>query len=113
MLEMKEIVDVIFREFINLFFVPLISVYIYCIRNQIKLVFSGANFIRYGIMLVMNVLISDILVKIVQTFHELDFSREGVKYGFVASVVAVTLPYAIEIIKKCIKVDLEIESKNA
>lgn len=113
MWEVKEAIDVVFREFINLFFIPLVSMYIYCMRNQIKLAFSGANFIRYGIMLVMNVLISDMFVKVIQMIHEFDFSREGMKYGVVALLVAVVIPYAIEIVRKCTKMDLEIESKNA
>lgn len=100
----------VYMEFINLFFIPIISVYIMYNRKQVN---EMAKIIMlYGIMVVTIAISSDMLGNILNKITGFDFSREGTKYGFLAIAVAMVIPYISEILKKSIKLNLEITKKN-
>lgn len=100
----------VFSELINLFFVPAISVYIMYNRKQIS--DNVKMVLLYVVMVVANTIIGDVLGTILNKILGLDFSREGVKYGFMAIIIAIAIPYIVEIWKASINLNLEITKKN-
>ena len=95
---------------INYFFVPVISLRIYGMRHKIKWVFSAELFYLYALMCVINLPAGRVAVTLVERlFYTTQILADSTRYTIVAIAVAIVIPYAIEVVEKLIKIEVEIK----
>ena len=99
-----------FISFINYFFIPIISVRIYCKRHSIDWKCTAELLYRYVVMCVLNLPLGRVCVSVVERITASIILAESTKYTMIALVVAVIVPYAIEVVEKLIEVDVEISN---
>lgn len=101
-----------FIGFINLFFIPFISLRIYCKRNSIKWELTADTIFFYVLMTVLNFPFARIFANLLENFLMVECHAESSKYTVVALVTAVLLPYIIEIIEKVVHIQVEIKLRT-
>lgn len=96
----------IFTELINLFFVPVITVYI--LYNQ-ELIFDKIKLLMsYAIAVVVNTIVADVMGVFLFKYTGLDFSKDGSKYGIMAIIIAIIIAYVLKTLKTYVKLNLVI-----
>lgn len=100
--------SLVFISFINYFLVPVISVRIYCKRHLIDWKCTAELFYRYVVMCVLNLPLGRICASVVGKNTGSIILAESTKYTIIALLVAVVVPYAIEVVEKLIQADVEI-----
>lgn len=101
-----------FISFINYFFIPVVSLHIYCKRREIAWKCSFELFYQYIVMCLLNLVIGRICASVVERFTSVSVLAESTKYTMLALVVAVVLPYVIEVLEKFVKVDVEVTKEK-
>ena len=89
-----------FIPFVNVFLVPMLTLYIHYKRQKKEFVFSLQAVLQYGIIVVINILITKILFMGIRLLTGKDINHDAVTYTMLAVVVAVLLPYCYTIWKK-------------
>lgn len=98
-----------FISFINYFFVPVISLRIYSTRHTTKWEFSPEILYQYILMCVLNMPVGRVVATLAEKVMSTTILADSTKYTLLALVVAVVLPYIIEVLEKLIRVEVEIE----
>ena len=106
-------VSLSFVSFINYFFVPIVSVRIYCKRHSIDWKCSAELLYWYVVMCVLNLPLGRICASVVEKITAGSFLAESTKYTILALVVAVVIPYAVEAVEKLVQVDVEITKNDS
>lgn len=97
---------------INLFFVPMITLYIYYARRKEKLTLSFPFLVKYCITAVLVFLFAKLLSQFVNIFYPIALPTDRAPYTLFAVPVAVALPLLIEFVQKYFHLNIKIESKN-
>lgn len=97
-----------FISFINYFMIPVISLRIYCKRHSIEWKVSLEVVYKYILMCVLNLPVGRVCASVVGRILETSILAESTKYTVLALVVAVIIPYAVEVFEKLVKVEVEI-----
>lgn len=92
-------------EIVNIFVIPLLSVYIYTVRMNKPRKFNFDTVMIYAFF----VPVLMVCTKAVAWIFDKDASLDGWKYAVIAIFAACLLPFACEMIKKAIHVRLTIE----
>lgn len=101
-----------FISFINYFMIPVISLHIYCKRHSMEWKCSLELFYKYIVMCVLNLPLGRVCVSVVEKITSSAILAESTKYTIFALVVAIILPYAIEVVEKLVQVDVEINKTD-
>ena len=105
-------ISLAFISFINYFFIPVVSLRIYCKRHSINWKCSFELFYHYVIMCVLNLPIGRICASMVERILSTSVLAESAKYTLLALAVAIVIPYVLEVLEKLIKVDVEITKEK-
>lgn len=105
-------VSLAFISFINYFMVPVISLRIYCKRHSIEWNCSLGLLYKYIVMCVLNLPLGRVCAAVVERITSSIILAESTKYTMLALVVAIMLPYAIEVVEKLVQVDVEINKTD-
>lgn len=98
--------------FINLFFIPFISLRIYCKRNNIEWKLNFELVYRYVFFSILNLPFARVFASIIEKQFGIICNADSTKYTLVAILTACILPILIEIIEHRIKLDVIITYKN-
>lgn len=85
---------------VNIVFVPAISALLYAGRRGRTMKSAVELFLYYAVFAVINLLIYYVLSKAVQVIFYRTVSIHEIKYTALSAVIAVILPYALEIVQK-------------
>ncbi|MBS5843661.1 MAG: hypothetical protein KIC77_09305 [Clostridiales bacterium] len=96
----------------NLFFVPMITMYIYYSRKKKKLEFTFSFFVKYCIVTVLVFLFAKIFSQFVNVFYPLALPLDRASYTLFAVPAAIVLPFAIEFIQKYFRFKIKVESNK-
>ena len=97
---------------INLFCIPMISMMVYYKRNNKEYRVNGEFLFRYGVYTALIPTISKVIVIITRKWFSLEFDVDSSYYALIATIIAVLLPYLVEIVKKNLEVKVRIEDKS-
>lgn len=97
---------------INLFFVPMIAVYIYYSRRKEKLIFSLEFVVKYCVITAAVFVITKGLLTLVGIFTSFTLNIGGIIYAVSAVIVSVLLPLALAFIKKYVSIRVCIEKNE-
>lgn len=109
---MLSIITLGFIGFINLFFIPFISLRIYCKRHSIEWGFTPDMVFIYILMTILNLPFTRVLANVMENILISEVHAESSKYTVVALIVAVFLPYVIEIVEKVVHIQVSIELRE-
>ena len=98
--------------FINLFFIPVISVSIHYRRSNRKIMADFDALTVYVAYLFVIVSVCYVITKIPEVMMGFEISIYSRIYTILAGIIAFILPYAYEIYKKYIDIRCEIKGKN-
>lgn len=98
--------------FINLFFVPLISLRIYCKRNSVKWIINFELAYQYALFCILNLFFSRIVCAFIEKNWGIVCLADSAKYTLVAFIISALLPVLIEIIERYVKIEVIIEDKK-
>jgi hypothetical protein len=98
-------------SFINLFFIPFISVFIH-LNKQENFSFNLKSFLVYAIYTVVNFLAVHIFIVIIRIVFKKTIFDCSYFYSIIAVAVAVITPIIQSIIAKWISITFTIENKN-
>lgn len=101
-----------FMSFINLFFIPVIGLRIYCKRNHISWELHLEMLYHYILITVLNIPLTHILVNIVESIISDTIYVETTKYTIIALISCVILPFALEVIRTFFKINVCISSRK-
>ncbi|MEA4966455.1 MAG: hypothetical protein VB055_11630 [Oscillospiraceae bacterium] len=90
---------------INLFFVPAVFISILYRRQSWNPVFSAELLLRYCIAVACNLPATKVLVVLVRLLLNVAISTESAYYTVLALLSAAVLPYFLELLHKCIKLN--------
>ena len=99
-------------SFIHYFFIPIISLRIYCKRHSLHWAFSIELFYQYVVMCLLILPAGRICASVVERITATSILAESTKYTIIAIVAAVVIPYAREAIEKFVKIDVEITKEK-
>lgn len=101
-----------FVSFINLFFVPVVALKIYCSRHEMRWIITPRLVYLYILMVVLNLPLTYVLVNAIEAITSLTIYVETVKYTVVALLSSVILPFIMEIVEKYVHVDVTISKQD-
>lgn len=99
-------------EFMNLFFPPMITIYIYCRRKKEKIAFSLPLIVKYCIVTVLVFAFAKILSQIVNLFYPLALPLDRAPYTLFAIAASGLLPFLIEFVQKYFRFEIKVESNE-
>lgn len=99
-------------EFMNLFFPPMIAIYIYFRRKKEKIAFSLPLIVKYCIVTVLVFAFAKILSQIVNIFYPLAIPLDRAPYTLFAIVASVLLPFLIEFVQRYFRFEIKVESNE-
>ena len=98
--------------FLNLFFVPMISVFVFYRRNK-KELFPDLDFFKQYVIYTIAVTIATFLtMKILTIITGFGATSESQVYTIVATIIAFLLPYIFEIYSKYIDIRFEVKGND-
>lgn len=97
----------------NIFFVPMIAIWIRYRRQNWKMVFSSEFLVRYGVYTCVISLITECISVVIRHFIGLEFGWDSTYYSILAIGVSVLLPYAMEAFEKNVKLECEITKEES
>ena len=98
---------------INIFFIPFIPLLIFYRRNPQKRTSSLHFVLHYGVMCVLNLILTHIFVRILRMVANLDISADEVMYTLISVIASLILICFIEVFRTYFSVRLEIKKKEA
>ena len=98
--------------FMNLFFIPMITMYIYYARKKEKLVFSFSFAVKYCIVAVLVFVFAKILSQLVNLFYPLALPPDQAPYTLFAIPAACILPFLIEFVCKYVHFKIKVEENK-
>lgn len=98
-------------EFLNIFFVPVISLAVYFRRQNKELTFNMNFVVKYVIFSVVVLIVTYMIMKALEVTIGVGALPSSPLYTIVATFVAFVLPYIYEIYKKYLDIKCEIKSK--
>lgn len=101
-----------FMSFINLFFIPVIGLRIYCKRNRISLELHSEVLYHYILITVLNIPLTHILGNLVEAVITEAIYVETAKYTLISLISCVMLPFAIEVIRTFFKINVCISPRK-
>lgn len=94
--------------FINLFFIPILSLRIYCKRNSIEWKFNFDLVYRYTLFCILNLPFTRVFTAGLEKILHITCLADSSKYTLVAIVTAAILPFLVEIVEHYVHVDVSI-----
>ena len=94
---------------VHVFFIPMISMFIYYRRNSKKLELNAEFITKYAIYTTIIVTIAKILTSVIFKFTEIRIKIDSTYFAVIAIAVAFLLPYVYEVFKKNFHVRCEIK----
>ncbi len=85
---------------VNIVFVPAISALVYAGRRGREMKSAVELFLYYAVFAVINLLIYYVVSKAFQVIFYRNISIQEMKYTLVSAVIALIIPYALEIVQK-------------
>lgn len=101
-----------FMSFINLFFVPVIGLRIYCKRNHISWGLHIEILYHYILITVLNIPFTHILVNLTEAIIVDTIYVETTKYTIISLISCVVLPFVLEIIRTFFKINVCISPRK-
>lgn len=95
--------------FINLLFIPFISLRIYCKRNSINWKLDFELFYRYILFCIFNLPLTRITCSILEKLTGVVCLADSSKYTIIGKITAIMLPFLCEIAEHYIKINVTIE----
>ena len=100
-------------EFINYFFVPSISLVIFCKRNNVTMKEIQLDILaKYCIYVVIDAIATFCIFKLLLALIGIEAYSTSNVYTIIAVIVAILVPYVQEIINKYFEVRIEINKNN-
>ena len=97
---------------VNLFFPPVLFLYLYCDRQKKPLVFSALLAAEYGVAVVAVYLPARFLFSVACLLGWCAFDLESLVYTFLAVVVSAVLPFAAEFFRRLVSVRLTVSQNE-
>ncbi len=88
------------RAFINLFFVPVVALFMFNKRNSIPLDMTFENLIRYVILVPWNIPFTRFFTYIIRIITGMNIEADSSYYTIAALLAAVCLPWIYEFVRK-------------
>lgn len=98
--------------FINLFFVPLVSVLIYCRQKQTPLTADLSLAVRYGVFVALVFLGARLLIRLAGLFLTVNAPPDSALYTLFAFLAAAIVPFVILFFQAYFRVTIRTEEKN-
>lgn len=97
----------------NIFFVPMIAIWIRYRRQNWKMVLSGEFLVRYAVYTCVVSLITECISVVIRQFIGLEYGWDSTYYSLAAICVATILPYGMEAFEKNVKLKCEITKEES
>lgn len=98
--------------FVNVFVLPLISLYIYMKRQDKQLLFTFENVCIYSIFLAVGLVFNKGISIVIRIFFAKNIDLNFTVYTMVGIVIFALLPIVFEIVKKYFSVKLEVKKNE-
>lgn len=105
-------ISLAFMSLINLFFIPVIGLRIYCKRNLISWKMHLEILYHYILITVLNIPLTHILVNMAEAIITDTIYVETTKYTIIALISCVILSFALEVIRTFFKINVCISPRK-